>query len=221
MGSYLISDNYSLATWYENTGAFDLNTGTDLLLDLTRDILASDNYVCQLVAFPKGQDVVFTASGQSFSGSLNLVPYSYIVGLMGYNNARDQFNIRIYDKGAQTDLYYGQFALFPTVAGIGQDELIGPDQYFTASSRDIPFGPYFFRAPWIIVPPGILQIQVTNSVNAIELVGGTSPFFLQMLFLVAVPKTSETLNNRRVISSTDQSGLQSLLGLLANTAAGG
>lgn len=221
MGSYLISDNYSLATWYENSGAFDLNTGTDLLLDLTRDILNSDNYVCQLIAFPKGQDVVFTASGQSFSGSLNLVPYSFIIGLTGYNNARDQFSVRIYDKGAQTDLYYGQFALFPTVAGSVQDELAGPVQYLPVTTRDFPFGPYFFRAPWIVVPPGILQISITNSINAIELVGSTSPFFLQMLFLVAVPKTSETLNNRRIVSSTDQTGLQSLLGLLANTAAGG
>ena len=206
MGLYAVDDSYSLATWYENNGFFDLNTGTDLQLDLTRQILASDNYICQLVAFPKGPDVLVPL-GTSFSGSLNLIPYTYVIGLIGFDTG--QFTVRIYDKGAQTDLYYGQFAWFPTVTGVGQNTVSQQGQSVLPgnSGFDQPFGAYFFRAPWIVLPPGVLQIQITNVSQA------PNPFFpqeLQMLFLLAVPKNTVTLNNRRVVTSTDQSGLQSL-----------
>lgn len=208
MGLYALDEHYSLATWYEYSGAYDVNTGTDLQLDLMRNILESDNYTCQLISFPKGTDITVNF-GQSFSGSLNLVPYSYILGLMGWNNNSAQFTLRIYDKGAQTDLYYGQFAWFPTVVGVGQGQVDSSADFIDISTPNKPFGPYFFRAPWVIVPPGILQIQVTNA----------NPTFLpnfptnqlQMLFLVAVPKTTVSLNNRRVVGSTDQTGLQSTI----------
>lgn len=213
MGLYAIDETYSLATWYENSGAFDLNTGTDLLLDLTREILNSDNYVCQLVAFPKAQDIVF-ANQQSFSGSLNLVPYSFVVGLCGFNDAANQFTLRIYDKGAQTDLYYGQFAWFPSVIGIGQDQ-VSTNPTSILSDKDKPFGPYFFRAPWIILPPGVLQIQITNvSPNSV------GPVDSQLLFMTAVPKTTVTLANRRVVTGRDQTGLETLIGSLSNLVGG-
>lgn len=201
MGLYALDDNYSLSTWYENNGAYDLSTGTDLLLDQTRYILESDNYTCQLVAFPKGIDINIPFE-ESFNGSVNLVPYSYILGLNGFNSNQGQFTLRIYDKGAQTDLYYGQFAWFPTVIGSMQQQFTTGGDFITVQDRDKPFGPYFFRAPWIVLPPGVLQIQVTNAIpNNIP-----NQQLLQMLFLVAVPKTTQTLNTRRVVTGQDQSG---------------
>ena len=218
MGLYALDENYSLSTWYENSGAYDLNTGTDLLLDQVRHLLASDNYTFQGVAFPKGSDVEVDFQ-QTFSGSLNLVPYSYVFGLNGYNENEGQFTLRIYDKGAQTDMYYGQFAWYPTVLGTMQNQFDTPGDFILLGDNDKPFGPYFFRAPWIVLPPGVLQIQITNASASFN------PSFpiqrVQLLFLVAVPKNTVTLNNRRVITASDQSGLQSLLGPLANLAGGG
>ena len=217
MGLYALDESYSLASWYENNGIFDLNTGTDLQLDLIRHILASDGYTCQLIAFPKGNDILINL-GQSFSGSLNLIPYSYILGLIGFDDG--QFTLRIYDKGAQTDLYYGQFAWFPTIIGVGQSTVSAQGDGALPGQQgfDKPFGSYLFRAPWIVLPPGVLQIQVTNVSQF------ASPFFpetMQMLFLVAIPKNTVSLNSRRVVTPSDQSGLQSLLGGLASLAGGG
>ena len=67
MGLYALGEEYGLETWYDVNGAFDLWTGTDLLLDNVRQILASDSYVFQGVNFPKGADVEIDFQ-QSFSG---------------------------------------------------------------------------------------------------------------------------------------------------------
>ena len=213
MGLYALDETYSLSSWYENSGAFDLNTGTDLLLDQVRHLLESDNYTFQAVAFPKGKDIEVDLQ-QTFSGSLNLVPYSYIWGLCGYNETQGQFTLRIYDKGAQTDLYYGQFAWTPTVVGEGQAQMSAVGDFINLFDVDKPFGPYFFRAPWIVLPPGILQIQITD---AAPITFSVSPVHVQLLFLIAVPRNTVTLNNRRVVTAHDQTGLQSF-GSLATAA---
>lgn len=201
MSLYNLQDPYTLASWQENQGAYDLNTGTDLLLDQSRYILNSDAYLFQGVAFPKGQDV-FLDPGQTFSGTLNLTPYSYIVSLTGWTGNGNQFTLRIFDKGAQTDFYFRQFAWFPTVisnmqGGFNNGEPLPIDKW------DTPFGPYFFRDPMIVLPPGVLQLQVTNV--------STDPTFganiVQLLFNVAVPKSTLSMQNRKVQTSTDQSGM--------------
>ena len=211
MGLYNLQDSYSLSSWYENNGAYDLNAGTDMLLDLPRHILESDAYIYQGVAFPKAQDIVIGPQ-QSFSGSLNLTPFSYLVSLTGWSGNGNQFTVRIFDKNAQTDLYYGQFGWLPTVIS----NMIGPNQgnmgqFIFQGDQNKPFGPFFFRDPLIILPPGILQVQVTNvSLNQYFLQQG----LLQMLFGIAVPKSTVSLNNRKVNTDTDQSGLPTLLNLV-------
>jgi hypothetical protein len=208
MGLYGLDEGYSLSTWYERVGGYDLNAGTDTLLDLTRNILESDRYMFQGVCFPKGQDI-FIMPGQTFSGSINLVPNSYILNVTGWSGNGNQFTLRIYDKGAQTDLYYGQFAWYPTVVSnmtgtfnAGVDILIG--------DKDKPFGPYFFQSPLIIMPPGTLQIQVTNVSTPQQ----PPPFgglgIIQMMLGIAVPKTTTTLDNRAVQHSKDPTGVTSL-----------
>lgn len=217
MGLYALDENYSLSTWYENTGAYDLNMGTDLLLDQTRHLLESDSYTCQLVGFPKGQDIIVDFE-QSFNGSLNLVPYSYILGLTGFNSNNGQFTVRIYDKGAQTDVYYGQFAWFPTVIGSMQQQFSAAGDFITVATRDVPFNPYFFRAPWIVLPPGVLQIQITNA-SPTPIVSQPTQY-VQMLFLVAIPKNTVNLNNRRVVSGQDQTGTLASLAQVGNLIGG-
>jgi hypothetical protein len=212
MGLYSLDENYGIETWYEYNGAYDLWAGTDLLLEQTRHIIASDAYVFQGVAFPKGRDVEIDFM-QTFSGSLNLIPYSYVIGLNGFSQNNGQYNLRIYDKGAQTDLYYGQFAWYPTVLGTMQKQFSSGGQFINTQTLDIPFGPYFFRDPLIILPPGNLQIQLTNAEPAPD---PALPIQrVQMFFLIAVPKNTTGLNQRKITTSADPSGLQSIGALAA------
>lgn len=211
MGLYSLDETYSVSTWYDYNGAYDLNAGTDLLLEQARHIIDSDAYVFQGVAFPKGADIEIDFQ-QTFSGSLNLIPYSYILGVNGFSRNSGAYTLRIYDKGAQSDLYYGQFAWYPTVIGTMQDQYSAAGDFITIHDQDKPFGPYFFRAPLIVLPPGVLQIQVTN---ALPFVPQVERQLVQLLFLVAAPKNTATLSTRKVQTPTDQTGLQSL-GTLAN-----
>jgi hypothetical protein len=212
MGLYSLQDPYGLSTWYDYNGAYDLWTGTDLLLDLTRHIIESDAYMFQAVAFPKGQDI-FLQPGQSFSGSLNLTPYSYIVSMTGWSGNGNQFTLRIYDKGAQSDLYFRQFAWFPTVIS-NMTGTLNNGEVLLISTKDKPFGPYFFRDPLIVLPPGVLQVQVTNA-STQPLVAGLG--IIQMVLGVAVPRNTLTLQNRKVTTASDQTGLSSLLSLVGGS----
>ena len=207
MGLYALHEEYGLETWYDYNGAFDLWTGTDLLLDTSRQILASDSYVFQGISFPKGQDVEIDFQ-QSFSGSINLIPYSYVLGLTGFSRNLDQYTLRIYDKGAQTDLFYGQFAWYPTVIGTMQKQFSAVGDTISTQTLDIPFTAYWFRAPLIILPPGDLQIQLTNAAPNFD---PTVPMqSVQLMFLVAAPKTTTTISTRKVQTATDQTGLSSI-----------
>lgn len=215
MGIYNLQDPYGLSTWYGSNGAYDLNAGTDLLMDLPRHILESDAYIFQGIAFPKDKDIILDA-GQTFSGSLNLTPYSYLVSLTGWSGNGNQFTLRIYDKNAQTDLYFPQFAWFPTVLSnmTGGFEMGKP--HFQ-NDKNKPFGPFFFRDPLIVLPPGVLQVQVTNVAPAgLPPPAPVYPGLVQVLFGMAVPKSTVSLNNRKVTSGTDQSGLPTLLGMASN-----
>jgi hypothetical protein len=211
VGLYSIDEPYSVSTWYDLNGASDLWVGTDLLLDLTRHVIDSGAYVFQGVAFPKGQDVA-VGYGQTFSGSLNLIPNSYLVGLTGFSRNGNQYTLRIWDKGAQTDLYYGQFAWYPTViSNMQKQENMG--EFILIGDQDKPFGPYLFRDPLIVLPPGILQVQLTNVQTVPDSPGLTQ--MVQILFMLAVPKTTTSLGNRKVQTPTDQSGTATLQNLAA------
>lgn len=207
MGLYALAEEYGLQTWYDYNGAFDLWAGTDLLLDNSRQILDSDSYVFQGVSFPKGLDVEIDFQ-QTFSGSINLVPYSYVLGVTGFSQNLEQYTLRIYDKGAQTDLFYGQFAWFPTVVGPMQKQFSAVGEIISTQTLDIPFTPYWFRAPLIILPPGDLQIQLSNA--ALTFDPEVPVQRVQLMFLVAAPKTTTTMSTRKVQTATDQSGISSI-----------
>lgn len=203
MSVYNLQDPYGLHTWYEVNGMYDLNVGTDLELDLTRHILNSDAYLFSGVTFPKSSDI-YIPSQQSFSGTINLIPYSYIVGLTGWSGNANAFTLRIYDRGAQADLFFGQFAWYPTVLSNMQG---GPNMGVTIGQnvQNQPFTPYFFRSPLIVLPPGILQIQLTNVAKPEFFAGGIA----QMMFMIAIPKSTVSMANRKVLTSQDQTGVPS------------
>lgn len=204
MGLYNLQDPYSIATWYEVNGMYDLNVGTDLELDLARHILESDAYVFQGMAFPKAGDI-YIQTQQSFSGTVNLIPYSYIMGLTGWSGNENAFTLRIYDRGAQTDLFYGQFAWYPTVLSNMQGSP-NMGQTIFPGEQNKPFTPFLFRSPLIVLPPGILQLQLTNVANPAFFAGGIA----QMLLMLAIPKTTMSLQNQKVMTAQDQTGVPSL-----------
>lgn len=209
MSLYSVDEPYSVSTWYNYVGAYDLNVGTDLMMDLSRHIIDSDAYVYQGIAFPKGQDVI-VPFGATFSGSLNLIPYSYLMALTGFSRNGNQYTLRIFDKGAQTDLYFGQFAWYPTVISNMQKQFNMGD-YILLGQQNKPFGPYMFRDPMIILPPGVLQIQLTN-VQLEPDPPGTEQM-VQMLFSFAVPKNTTSLQNPKIVTATDPTGTQTQQGL--------
>ena len=163
----------------------------------------------QGVAFPKGSDI-FIPFDSTFSGTVNFTPYSYIVSLTAWSANNSQFSVRIFDKGAQTDLYFGQFAWSSTVASNMQDSP-NNGQIVYQTSQNQPFGPYFFRDPLIVLPPGVLQVQLTNlSTTAYQ---WATPG-IQLLFGMAVPKDTVNLQTRKVLSGNDQTGLATLASLV-------
>ena len=139
---------------------------------------------------------------------------------MGYNEVSNAggpglFTLRIYDKGAQTDLYYGQFAWYPTVIGTGQNQFgtdLEPSKFLPISFPNLPFGPYFFRAPLIVLPPGVLQIQISNVSQNPATFQPTGILNAQLLFMIAVPKDSVTMQSRKIVTPSDPTGLQTLIG---------
>ena len=208
MGLYPIEPQYDLSTWYDYAGMNDLWTGTDLQLDLTRYIINSGAYVFQGIAFPKGNDIMIPEA-TTFSGTVNLLPYSYIVSLTAWSGNGGQFTIRIYDKGAQSDIYYSQFAWYPTVAS-NMTGTFNEGLPIIQNDKDKPYGPYFFRDPLIVLPPGVLQIQLTNvATEPVTPPFGFPPFF-QLFFNVAVPKNTQTMQSQAMQTATDQTGTQSL-----------
>jgi hypothetical protein len=208
MGLYSLQDPYGLSTWYEQNGMTDLNVGTDLQLDLTRHILESDAYMLQGVTFPKGSDI-YIPPQQSFSGTINLTPYSYIVALTGWSGNLNAFTLRIYDRGAQSDLFYRQFAWYPTVVS-NMTGTVNMGAAITQNDRDKPFTPLFLRSPLVVLPPGILQMQLTNVSGPDAPAGGIA----QLLLMVAVPKSTVSLNNRKVTNTVqDPTGVQTLQSL--------
>ena len=122
----------------------------------------------------------------------------------------NQFTLRIYDKGGQVDVYQKQFAWYPTVVSNMQGTF-NEGVPILANDKNKPYGPYFLRDPLIVLPPGVLQIQITN----VQISPILPPPFLpqgifQILFGVAIPRNTIGMQNRIVQHNTDQTGTQSL-----------
>lgn len=211
MGLYSVDEPYSLAIWYEHTGIYDLWTGTDLQLDLPRMILESDAYTYQGMTFPKSDDAV-VGFQQTVSGVLNIVPFSYVVAITGFSRNSNQYTLRMYDKGAQTDVYFKQFAWYPTVLSNMQDQFNMGD-FILLRDQDKPFSPYIFRDPLIVLPPGQLQWQVTNVESDPNL-----PSYIQVLLSLAVPKSTVSMQTKKVATPSDDTGLATLMNLTNLTA---
>lgn len=167
---------------------YGLSEGLDIYLDLGREIILSDNYYYQAIPFPIIPDgqIYSVAAYATMSGSINVPAFAYLTMLTHYTQQPEGFRIRVYDKGAKTDLYYNQFA-----KDIQASAQMSPDpRPATTSTEEINageiIGPRFLISPFISLPPGTLQLEMTNLAPVNNL--------CQILFHFAIPFSSKSVN---------------------------
>ena len=175
----------------DNLQGYNLNAGTDKMLDLARMVVDSDSYYWTGVAFPRGATVadLAIAAGATFAGNVAIEPYSYIVNLSGVCiqaegaaiGANGSFKVRVFEKGSKSDIINGQF--LRNALGFSQMETVFLPG---VTPQDIPFGPHWLQSPLIVLPPGSLQVEITN----LEAVA----CYIQLLFSTATPVTDRSLN---------------------------
>lgn len=176
MGSLV---NHPIA-FLNNLPAYNGYEGTDRMLDLSRLVIDSDNYYWSGVAFP-ARDSVLIPAGGTFAGNVAIQPYSYITSLTVYDDHLDGFKLRIYEKGSKSDIYGGQFCFSDVCGSVMEAGFPG------ATPVNVAFGPHYLISPFIVLPPGSLQIEITN-LSVVEAAN------IQIMLAVAVPVTDKSIN---------------------------
>src|SRR4051812_13968037 len=77
---------YTLGRWLDTLGAYNNSPGRDMDLDLSREIVESNNYFYQGIPYPvipEGQ-LYSVVAYETVTGSISVPPYSYLVSLTGY-----------------------------------------------------------------------------------------------------------------------------------------
>ena len=144
---------YTQTSWLDSLGAYNLNTGVDAQLDWLRKIIRSGGYIYKGFAFPvPGNDLV--AARDSYNGNLSVLPGSYLTMITGYTNEPLGFQLQIFDEGAESYLYNGLFGKDGAVVG----QMVAP----AGAPAGFPFGPFIFPSPVVVLPPGRLNVEVTN-----------------------------------------------------------
>ena len=176
----------------DNLQAYNLNAGVDSMLDLARMVIDADSYYYNGVAFPTGATLgnMLVGPGATYAANVAIEPYSYLVNISGLSVFAEgpaaftpgMFKLRIYEKGSKSDIFNGQFALSSNVAS-GMEY----GAFFPAPTpQDVPFGVFWLQSPLVILPPGSLQIEITN----LEAVA----CYIQILMAMATPVTDRSLN---------------------------
>lgn len=204
---------YDVTAFLDTLSVYNQGTFRVGDLDLAREIILSNNYVYYGYPFPAPpQQGVFTnvSALATVTGSVSVPPYSYLTGINywwyfddllhegGIGEFSREFRLRIYDKGAKTDLFYNRFSQSGTMLG----NTLGTQYDLGAAGRGLnliqrygdntkyafnPPGTNLLTAPMVMLPPGLLQVEVTNL--------DSSDALIQVMFHFAVPlnKTSTNL----------------------------
>ena len=170
--------------------AYDVSFYDSMQLDISRQIWDADNYYPWVVAFPGARaDCLFNVGTvapvttfQTFTGDITLPPYSWLTKISYFaqqttadgfpNGTLEPFKLRVYDKGGKVDMIQKQFGWMNNVAG----SMIPPAGLGT---QDSPFGPYYLLEPKVLMPPGVLHLEVTD-------MGGV-PAYIQVALMFSVP----------------------------------
>jgi hypothetical protein len=165
---------YSELEFIQNLPAYNSSKGLDEMLDLQREIQTSGNYYWQGVGFPIG-DATTVDAFATVNGTIQVPVGTYVTGITHFESGHLEgpgpgiggggFKIRIWDKGSQASIFYGDYCLNRIVSsnmqiqyGVG-DSNPPTDQ---GSNLDNPFGPGLLMEPFIINEPGVLGWEIVN-----------------------------------------------------------
>lgn len=189
---------------------FNVNWMTDQQLDLARELLNSGEYyfIGRQFPIPQDGDTIFAVNNnvpqgttnvgsvigpsQSVGGSLALPSYSYIVSIAcdfytfgnpDHNPSTNPgFYLSLADKGAKQDIFDKRFA---------RDITFGSTRSTYSDMTDnVPMQQFFNLLPWMLLPPGLLQWQVTNL--------DTTCAQISVYITFAVPINAGSLNKHEV-----------------------
>ena len=183
--------------WLDSQSRYAQSPGRFNDLEPGRIAQLADNYYSLFVPIPPPSDMVFTTQ-ETKEFAIKVPPLSYLMWITSYYGdptaadglgSRDGFQWRVYDKGAQNYLMETEWA---------KDRCLSQAQVNLADglpSMGEPYGPYFPRAPYIVLHPGLLQVEITNLDDESPARNTT----IQTTFQFAVPLTSQGRNNPVVI----------------------
>lgn len=172
--------------------AYDQSEGTDVLLDLLREIIYSGNYYWVGASFPYGDLINIPAFGTS-NGTVSLPPGTYITSINYFNDPivnPEGFKLLMYDKGTKAPIAYGGFADIKTMGSDMQVQNIPVPNPPSDDFGGTVFGPGYLISPFIITPPGVINWDIVNL--------SPNPVVIQVMLGCAVPIRADTLGHRRV-----------------------
>jgi hypothetical protein len=174
------STKIGVTSYLDALGAYTTWYGNDELLDFARLVVESQSYFYTGLVFPNGADVNIPAR-TTFAGNVSIEPLTYVLSIGGWSNQPEGFKVRVYDKGSKADIIERQFTFYSNVASEGEG-IFGA----VPTPLDVPFGPYFLTSPFIIMPPGSVQIEVTNQSPAAAII--------QVMLGCCIPVTDRSIN---------------------------
>lgn len=172
--------------------AYNVGFGPSSLLDISREIWDADNYYPMVVPFPTGANCFLNQPGsgfvfQTFAGDITIPAFSWLTKIshwsgkqvvegpaLHFTGVRSNFKLRVYDKGGKVDMIHRQFGWMGNVSS----DMTGPGGM---GAVDSPFGPYYLLEPKVLMPPGILHVEITDMSGV--------PCFVQVAFMFAVPRS--------------------------------
>ena len=174
---------------------YNITYQQDELLNIARRVWDADNYYPMIVPFPGKPNDLFNATNsgyvlQTFSGVVTVPAFSVLVKMTAYAGPDPDhptlFKLRIYDKGGNVDLVYKQFSLADNICGKMTGQLTGQFE-----PQDDPFGPSYLLDNAFVMPPGALQVEITD-------LSGVANTRIQIAMFFAVPKNSQSLGMQQI-----------------------
>jgi hypothetical protein len=171
------NEPYDVNTLLDKLPAYDQSYGTMELLTLSRLINESGNYFwvgAAAPAIPQGAATTIPGNG-TINGVIALPAGTYITGLNAFSNQTAGFKAKIWDKGTKASIFYGDYC---------KDQLVMSPMDISLTS-DVPFGPAYLTAPFIITPPGNLNWEIVNL--------SATDALIQILITCAVPVNNQSI----------------------------
>ena len=182
---------------------YDASWNQIKLLDISRQVQDAENYYYLGVPFPVGPDIFFNQPGsgnvfQTYNGNITVPPFSLLTSITAFSagpdgsghfgtNLNSGFKLRIYDKGGKADLIMKQFSKADETASFMTGQVGGTLQ----PEQDDPFGPYFLLTHCFVMPPGVLNIEITD-------LSGVVNNMIQILLNFAAPLTRQGTGMQQV-----------------------